>query len=69
MFSACLKVTCKRLKKQIRLSNFHEFWSEEVHCIKDPHKNKNLHIWTLQSHGSYGTGGWNILRLLNMKVA
>jgi hypothetical protein len=30
-----LEVICKRFKKEGRLPNFHEFWNEEVHCIKD----------------------------------
>jgi hypothetical protein len=29
-----LEVVCKMLKKKGRPPNFHEFWSEEVHCKK-----------------------------------
>jgi hypothetical protein len=31
-----LEVICKRSDKEERPSNFHEFWSEKAHCIKDP---------------------------------
>jgi hypothetical protein len=33
-----LEVICKRLKKEGRIPNFHDFWSEEVHCKKDIQK-------------------------------
>ena len=32
------EVIFKRSQKEGRLANFHEFWSEEVHCKKDPQK-------------------------------
>jgi hypothetical protein len=38
-----LEVMCKRSKKEGRLPNFHEFWSEEVHYNKDS-KNENFDI-------------------------
>jgi hypothetical protein len=35
-----LEVVCKRPKKERRPAYFHEFWSEEVYCIKYPQKRK-----------------------------
>jgi hypothetical protein len=35
-----LEVMCKRFKNERRLPNFHEFWSKEVHLIKDLQKRK-----------------------------
>jgi hypothetical protein len=31
-------VICKKPKKEGRPPNFHEFWSEEVHCTNGPQK-------------------------------
>jgi hypothetical protein len=33
-----LELMCQRSKKDSRPSNFHEFWIEEVHYIKDLQK-------------------------------
>jgi hypothetical protein len=37
-----LEVIYKSFKIEGRPSNFHDFWSKEVHCIKDPPKLKLL---------------------------
>jgi hypothetical protein len=35
-----LEVRCKRPKKKRRPSNFHSFWSKEVHTKKHPKRRK-----------------------------
>jgi hypothetical protein len=34
------ELMCNKSKKEGRPSNFHEFWSEEVHYIKKPQRRK-----------------------------
>jgi hypothetical protein len=39
-----LEVRYKRSKKERRPSNYHEFWSKEVHNKKDPKKKQNCDV-------------------------
>jgi hypothetical protein len=62
-----LEVICKRSKKEGRIFDLYEFWSEEVYCNKTP-KQKTLMFEHYNLVDSKEKWGCNFLRLIYRKV-